>query len=136
MTLPRVLLADDHVQVAECLRGLLDGHCELVAVVHDGTSLVDAALRHQPDVIVADISMPGCDGLEALRRLRELGVPAKVIMLTMFADPEIAEQAIACGANGYIVKHAAAEELLRAIADVSAGGTYITPFVSRPRPRR
>jgi len=136
MTLPRVLVAEDHVQVAECLRGLLDGHCELVGIVHDGTSLVEAALHHRPDVIVADISMPGCDGLEALRRLRERGASAKVIMLTMFADREIAEQAIACGANGYIVKHAAADELLKAIADVTAGLTYITPFVSRPRPRR
>ena len=136
MTLPRVLLADDHIQVAESLCGLLKGHCELVDVVHDGASLIESALRHLPDVIVADISMPGCDGLEALRRLREHGVTAKVIMLTMFADPEIAEQALARGANGYVVKHAAGEELVKAIAEVRAGRTYVTPFVSRPRPRR
>jgi DNA-binding NarL/FixJ family response regulator len=134
MTPPRVLLADDHAIVAEGLRLLLKDHCELVGVVGDGPSLVQAALEHQPDVIVADISMPGFNGLEAVRRMRAGGVTAKVIMLTMFADPEVAEEAIAAGANGYVVKHSAGEELLKAIAAVSAGQTYVTPFVYKHRP--
>jgi DNA-binding NarL/FixJ family response regulator len=133
MTAPRVLLADDHAIVAEGLRLLLKDHCDLVAIVGDGPSLVAAAVEHRPDVIVADISMPGFDGLQAVRRLRELGIDSKVIMLTMFADAEVAEEAIASGANGYVVKHSAGEELMKAIRTVQGGLTYITPFVYKPR---
>ena len=133
MILPRVLLADDHAIVAEGLRLLLKDHCDLVAVVGDGPSLVAAAVEHRPDIIVADISMPGFDGLQAVRRLRERGIESKVIMLTMFADAEVAEEAIAAGANGYVVKHSAGEELMKAIRTVQDGQTYISPFVYKPR---
>ena len=133
MTLPRVLLADDHAIVAEGLRLLLKDHCDLVAIVGDGPSLVAAAIEHRPDIIVADISMPGFDGLQAVRRLRERGIESKVIMLTMFADAEVAEEAIVAGANGYVVKHSAGEELMKAIRTVQDGLTYITPFVYKPR---
>ncbi len=136
MTLPRVLLADDHAIVAEGLRLLLKDHCDLVGVVSDGPSLVEAALRHKPDIIVADISMPGFDGLQAVRRMRDQGVASKIIMLTMYADAEVAEEAIASGANGYVVKHSAGEELLKAIRDVQEGLTYITPFVYKGRTPR
>jgi DNA-binding NarL/FixJ family response regulator len=135
MSLPRVLLADDHAIVAEGLRLLLKDHCELLGVVSDGPSLVDAALQHKPDVIVADISMPGFDGLQAVRRMREQGVESKIIMLTMYADQEVAEEAVASGANGYVVKHSAGEELLKAITAVREGLVYITPFVYKPRRR-
>jgi DNA-binding NarL/FixJ family response regulator len=136
MTLPRVVLADDHAIVAEGLRLLLVGHCDLLAIVSDGPSLVDAALQHRPDIIVADISMPGFDGLQAVRRMREQGVTSKIIMLTMYADAEVAEESVAAGANGYVVKHSAGEELLKAIRAVQDGQTYITPFVYKTRPPR
>jgi DNA-binding NarL/FixJ family response regulator len=129
---PRVLIADDHADVAEGLRMLLQDHCDLVGVVHDGPSLVRTALAQRPDVIVADISMPGLDGLQAVRQLRGHGLTARMIMLTMFADAEMAEEAIAAGANGYVVKHSAGDELLEAIGAVCRGQTYITPFVHRP----
>jgi DNA-binding NarL/FixJ family response regulator len=135
MTQPRVLLADDHAIVAEGLRLLLKDHCELVGIVSDGPSLLAAADALRPDIIVADISMPGFDGLEAVRRMRALGVEAKVIMLTMFADSDVAEAALAAGATGYVVKHSAGDELLKAIRAVSAGLTYVTPFLNRSRPR-
>jgi DNA-binding NarL/FixJ family response regulator len=136
MSRPRLLLADDHAIVAEGLRLLLKDHCELLGILSDGPSLVDAAVQYKPDVIVADISMPGFDGLQAVRRMRELGVAAKIIMLTMYADPEVAEEAIAAGANGYVVKHSAGEELLKAIHAAQEGLTYITPFVYKQRPPR
>jgi DNA-binding NarL/FixJ family response regulator len=136
MNRPRLLLADDHAIVAEGLRLLLQDHCELLGILSDGPSLVDAAVQYKPDVIVADISMPGFDGLQAVRRMRERGVSAKIIMLTMYADPEVAEEAIAAGANGYVVKHSAGEELLKAIAAAQEGLTYITPFVYKQRPPR
>ena len=136
MSLPRILLADDHAIVAEGLRLLLKDHCQLLGVVGDGPSLVAAALQHKPDVIVADVSMPGFDGLQAVRRMREQGVAAKIIMLTMYADLEVAEEAIAAGANGYVVKHSAGEELLKAINAVLEGLIYITPFLYKQRPSR
>lgn len=131
--LPRILLADDHAMVAEGLRHLLKGHCELLRTVGDGPSMVAAALELRPDIIIADISMPGFDGIEALRRLREQGVTAKVIMLTMFADPEVVDEALAAGANGYVIKHSAGDELIKAINEVSSGGTFVTRFLARPR---
>src|SRR3954468_7436831 len=135
MSLPRVLLADDHAIVAEGLRHLLKDHCELVGTVADGPALVAAAAELRPDVILADISMPGFDGLEAVRRIRALGVQSKIIMLTMFADADMAQAALAAGANGYVVKHSAGDELLKAIRHVLDGLTYVTPFISKPRPR-
>ena len=136
MTPPRVLIADDHAIVAEGLRLLLKDACELVGTVGDGPSLVEAAVSLQPDVIVADISMPGFDGLEAVRRIRAQGVQSKIVMLTMYADPDLAQEALASGANGYVIKYSAGEELLRAIRDVLAGLSYVTPMVFRERQRR
>jgi DNA-binding NarL/FixJ family response regulator len=136
MSLPRVLLADDHAIVAEGLRLLLKDHCELVGSVSDGPSLVMAADELRPDVIVADISMPGYDGLEAVRQIRARGIESKIVMLTMYADPDVAQEALAVGANGYVIKASAGEELLRAIRDVLAGLTYVTPLAFRDRRRR
>jgi DNA-binding NarL/FixJ family response regulator len=135
MTPPRVLIADDHAIVAEGLRLLLKDHCELVGTVGDGPSLVAAAVSLQPDVIVADISMPGFDGLEAVRRMRAQGVQAKIVMLTMYADPDLAQESLVAGANAYVIKYSAGEELLRAIRDVLEGLTYVTPMVFRERHR-
>ena len=131
---PTVLIADDHAIVAEGLRLLLKGHCELVGTVGDGPSLVAAALELRPDVIVADISMPGFDGIEAVRRLRAQGLTSKVIMLTMYADTDVAEEALASGANGYVIKHSAGEELLAAIRAVSEGRTFVTPWLFGTKP--
>jgi len=134
MPVPTVLIADDHAIVAEGLRLLLKGHCELVGTVGDGPSLVAAALELRPDIVVADISMPGFDGIEAVRRLRAQGLTSKVIMLTMYADIDVAEEAMASGANGYVIKHSAGEELLTAIREVSEGRTFMTPWLSGIKP--
>ena len=130
----RVLIADDHAIVAEGLRLLLKGHCELVGTVGDGPSLVAAALELRPDIIVADISMPGFDGIEAVRRLRAKGLTSKVIMLTMYADADVADEALASGANGYVLKHSAGEELLAAIREVSEGRTFVTRWLTGTKP--
>jgi len=131
---PTVLIADDHAIVAEGLRLLLKGHCELVGTVGDGPSLVAAALELRPDIIVADISMPGFDGIEAVRRLRAKGLTSKVIMLTMYADADVADEALASGANGYVLKHSAGEELLAAIREVSEGRTFVTRWLTGTKP--
>src|SRR4029450_7686756 len=104
---PRTLLADDHMMVAEGLNRLLADHCQMVGTVLDGTSLVEAAVDLQPDLIIADLSMPGLSGLDAITQLRARGVTAKIIILTMYADPRIAKEAIAAGATGFVSRHAA-----------------------------
>ena len=127
---PRTLLADDHMMVAEGLNRLLADHCQMVGTVLDGTSLVEAAVDLQPDLIIADLSMPGLSGLDAITQLRARGVTAKIIILTMYADPRIAKEAIAAGAVGFVSKHAAGQELLTAIQEVIGGGTYLSPAVA------
>jgi DNA-binding NarL/FixJ family response regulator len=128
---PRTLLADDHIMVAEGLNRLLGDHCDMVGTVQDGASLVEAAVELQPDLIIADLSMPGgMNGLDAITQLRERGVTAKIIILTMYADPRVAQEAIAAGASGFVSKHAAGQELLTAVQKVLTGGTYLSPQVA------
>src|SRR3954466_3607494 len=115
MNRARVLLADDHTIVAEGLRSLLENSYDFVGVVADGRALLEAAKRLKPDVIVADISMPLLNGLDAVRQLKKDGANAKVVILTMHADTSLAAEAFRAGASGYILKHSAGEELTTAI---------------------
>jgi DNA-binding NarL/FixJ family response regulator len=125
----KVLLADDHAIVAEGLATLLKGHFDLVGTVGDGQLLLEAARKLRPDVIVADIAMPVLSGLEALRRLKAEGLDARVIFLTMHADAQLATEALRAGASGYVLKHSAGEELIRAIQEVVEGRVYLTPLL-------
>ena len=127
----KVLLADDHAIVAEGLATLLKGHFDLVGTVGDGSQLLEAARELRPDVIVADIAMPVLSGLEALRRLKAEGLDAKVIFLTMHADAQLATEALRAGASGYVLKHSAGEELIRAIQEVLEGRVYLTPLLTK-----
>src|SRR3954465_10989747 len=89
MNKPRVLLADDKIDVIDALRSLLEGEVELVGVVHDGVALVQAAQELRPDVIVTDLSMPHMNGFEAVRRLKQDGIAARIIFLTEYQEPEL-----------------------------------------------
>lgn len=129
-TVPRTLIADDHRLVADLLNELLAEHCEVVGTVLDGASLLAVALERHPDLIVADLSMPGLSGVEAITQLRRAGITAKIIIVTMYGDPRVARQAIAAGASAFVVKQGAAEELVNAIRVVQQGGTYISPHVA------
>jgi DNA-binding NarL/FixJ family response regulator len=123
-----VLLADDHTIVAEGLKSLLKEEFDLVGAVGDGRSLVEAAKRLRPDVIVTDISMPLLNGLDAVRQLRKDGVRAKVIFLTMHADERLVTEAFRAGASGYLLKQSAGEELISAIEEALEGRLYLTPL--------
>ena len=123
----RVLLADDHAIVLDGLSSLLRAEFELAGTVTDGTQLIEAAQRLQPDVIVTDLSMPGMNGLEVLRRLKANAGPVKLIVLTMHAEAHLAADALRAGASGFVVKHAAGKELIAAIRTVAGGERYITP---------
>jgi DNA-binding NarL/FixJ family response regulator len=139
MRRPRLLLADDHALVLEGLQRLLEPEFELAGAVEDGRALLAAARRLQPDVILLDISMPLLNGIDAARQLRTIAPRAKIIFVTMHADAVYAAEAVRAGAAGYVVKRAAASELVNAIREVLRGRTYITPLAAegypKPRPR-
>ena len=125
-----VLLADDHAIVREGIRRILEPQYEIVGEVEDGRALLEAAGRLRPQVIVADVAMPNLNGLEAMRQLGRMGVRSKVVFVTMHANVEYAIEAIELGASGYLLKHDAADELLKAIVDALAGRTHITPRIA------
>ena len=104
---------------------------DVVARVGDGAQLVDVAQRLAPDIIVSDVTMPGLSGIDAMRQLKAQGSKAKFIFLTIHTEARLAAEAIRSGASGYLLKHAAGEELLDAIRSVLAGRTYLTPLVTR-----
>jgi DNA-binding NarL/FixJ family response regulator len=130
MSKPRILIADDHQILAEGLRSLLVPEYEVVGVVADGRELVAAARKHRPDVIVADITMPSLNGIEAAAQLRDIGVKAKVVFLTMHRDVAYARLAMEAGAVGFVLKHSAASELLTAVREALQGRTYVTPLIA------
>ena len=130
MSRARVLIADDHQILAEGVRGLLEPEFEVVGVVADGRELIAAAKEHRPDVIVADITMPSLNGIEAAVQLRDAGVAAKVVFLTMHRDVAYARRAMEAGAAGYVLKHSVSSELVTAIREALRGQTYITPLIA------
>jgi DNA-binding NarL/FixJ family response regulator len=127
---PRVLLADDHRVVSEGLKHLLADDFDLVGVVEDGRALVAAARKLQPEVIVADITMPHLNGIEALAQLKKENPRVRVVFLTMHQDPAYARRALAAGAAGFVVKHSAPAELVLAIQAALKGQTFITPALT------
>src|SRR6266550_2309635 len=130
MSRPRILIADDHHMLADGLRGLLEPEFEVVGVVADGRELVSAARKLRPDLIVADVTMPLLNGIEAAVQLRDLGVEAKVIFLTMHRDVAYARRALEAGAAGYVLKHSVAAELVTAVREALRGQTYVTPMIA------
>lgn len=132
LTKPKLLLADDHKIVLDGLSRLLETDFLLAGTASNGMELVSQARALAPDVIVADISMPLLNGIDALRRLREEGITAKVVFLTMHPDVTYLSRAFEAGASGYVLKHAAADELVSAIRVAMGGGRYVSPELRHP----
>jgi DNA-binding NarL/FixJ family response regulator len=130
MNKPRVILADDHTMIIEGLRNILESEFDVVGTVGDGRALMDAAEKHHPDVIVADISMPLLNGIESVRKIKKTNKHAKVVFLTMHPDATYAKEAFEAGASGYVLKHSAPSELVTAIRDATRGRTYVSPKIA------
>jgi len=133
---PRVLLADDHRVVSEGLKHVLADDFELVGMVEDGRALVASAKKLRPDVIVADITMPNLNGIEAMAQLKKDNPHVKVVFLTMHQDPAYARRALEAGAVGFVVKHSAPAELIMAVHAALKGQTFITPALASEVLRR
>ena len=131
MKRPRVLLGDDHAIILDGLRRILEPHCDIVGSAEDGRALVAAADKLRPELVVADISMPLLNGIEAARQIRKAHPQTKVIFLTMHPDAAYATEAFRAGASGYVLKNSAASELVAAIQEVLKGRTYLTPRVAK-----
>jgi len=125
--LPRVVLADDHRMVAEGIERLLANEFDLVEITCDGTRLLDSIRSNAPDMVISDMNMPGCNGLDVLKALRAERNATPFVFLTMHAEPALAAAAMRAGADGYVLKMSAGDDLLIALRQVLAGGTYVTP---------
>ncbi|MCI0457120.1 MAG: response regulator transcription factor [Gemmataceae bacterium] len=122
---PRVLLADDHPQVAEQLRAVLEAEFDVVATVGDGQALIDAAAELGPDVIVTDIAMPILDGVAAARALRQRNPDARIVFVTVHNDPALVQQGLAAGALGYVLKLTAGDDLIPAVRAALRGERHV-----------
>jgi DNA-binding NarL/FixJ family response regulator len=127
----RVLLADDHVLVAEGIQKLLEPECEFVGIVGDGRSLVTAVAKLQPDIAVVDISLPLLNGLDASQQIKKANPNVKIIVLTMHSESTFVTHAFRVGASGYVLKQSVGSELIQAIREVLTGRTFISPLVTQ-----
>jgi len=128
----KILLADDHRLMRQGLRELISKHIgfEIVGETEDGAQTVRQASKLLPDVIVMDLTMPGLNGIEATRQVLAANPKTKILALSMHSDVRMVTEMLRAGANGYLLKDAAADELIRAINAVSRGQTYLSPAVA------
>jgi DNA-binding NarL/FixJ family response regulator len=133
-SLIKVLIVDDHEIVRQGLAGLIDQEpgFRTVGQCCRGEDVIEEALRLAPDVVVMDLAMPEMNGFEVCEQLRQHGVTAAVVILSMHSDERLVAKAISAGAAGYLTKECAPKHLLDAIRTVHAGGTYLGPGVPRP----
>jgi DNA-binding NarL/FixJ family response regulator len=131
MRKPRLLLADDHTILVEGLKALLAPEFEVVATAGDGRAVLEAAEKHQPDLVLLDISMPGLNGIEAARRLKQSNPDAKLMILTMHGDLSFVRVAFEAGVSGYVLKQSAATELVTALHDVAGGRRYVSSLIRK-----
>ena len=131
MKRPNVLIADDNEDITVALKEVLAPEFDVVGTVHDGVMLLEAAALLDPDVIIADISMPRLDGFSALAKLRQANPNVRVVLITMHQVPGLALAALEDGALGFVLKDHAPSQLPDAIRAALLGKTYVSPSIAR-----
>ena len=131
MRRPRVMLADDHPILTEGIQKILEPRFELIGAVQDGRALLREAERLEPDLVLADISMPLLNGIDAARQLKKTVPRAKIVFLSMHADSAYVSEAFAAGASGYLLKSSFSSELVFALEEVLKGRFYISPAIAK-----
>ena len=129
----RIVIADDQILFAESLQYVLKGisdQVEIVAIARDGAQAVDLTIRHRPDLVLMDVRMPGMDGVEATRRIRERAPDTKIVILTTFDDDEYVHYALKYGAVGYLLKNIRPDDLVVSIRAVMAGASLFDPDIT------
>lgn len=128
----KLLLADDHRMLRESLRKSLEDHgFDVVGEANNGDEATRLAAQLRPDVVLMDVSMPEVDGVEATRRITTAIDTIRVVMLTMHADRDVIERAIAAGASGYLVKDCSIDEVADAVRQVAKGETALSPALAQ-----
>jgi DNA-binding NarL/FixJ family response regulator len=122
----KVLLVDDHPLVLESLRQLLEPDYTIVGSIQDANELLSRVKHLNPDVVLLDASLPGMNGFEAARRLKILLPTVKIIMVTMLTEAISVSEAFKAGANGYVLKHSASDELREAIESVMMNKRFVS----------
>jgi DNA-binding NarL/FixJ family response regulator len=125
----RVLIADDHPIFRKGLREVIEAErgLQCAGEAADGEAALEAIERSQPHVVVLDIQMPKCDGFAVARAIRERQLPVQIVVLTMYDDEEMLNQALDIGVNGYVLKESAANDIVGAIKAVANNQRYISP---------
>ena len=128
----RLLIVDDHPVVRDGLRGMFEGEegFEVVAEATNGADAISKARAHDPDVVLMDLRMPEMDGVSAIRKMTDLGIRARVLVLTTFDTDSDVLPAIEAGATGYLLKDAPRDELLRAVRSAADGEAVLSPSVA------
>jgi DNA-binding NarL/FixJ family response regulator len=128
----RLLIADDHRMLREGLRrSMTEAGFDVVGEASDGVEAVSRTTELRPDVVLMDVTMPNCDGVEACRQIKETGSLSRVVMLTMHADQEVLANAIRAGATGYLTKDCSTREIAEAVRMAAEGDTVLSPQLAR-----
>lgn len=127
----RILISDDHTLIREGIKQLLEleDDIRVIGQSGDGEEAINLAIELEPDIILLDINMPKINGIETLRRFKDLGIKTKVIILTIHEEREYILETLKLGADGYMLKDSDADNLIKGIRDVSMGKKYIQPSI-------
>jgi DNA-binding NarL/FixJ family response regulator len=127
----KLLIADDHTLLAEACKSFLEPEFEVVGIVDNGRALLRLVLEVRPDVVILDIAMPQLNGLDAGDQIKRIAPATKLVFLTMNMSPEVAAEALRRGGSAYVVKTAAADELVRAIRRALKSESYLSPSITK-----
>src|SRR5216683_5939228 len=136
--MPRVIVVDDHAVIRRGVQGILHAfpELELCGEAKDGQEAIRLAETVKPEIIIMDVSMPGLNGLEATRIIRNILPDTKILLFTLHSSTELVRSAFRAGARGYVLKSDAEHELVRALNVVLGEGTYISPAIDQGAAQR